>query len=192
MFAIATPTRDQVSAGFAFDLIQLTQRAFNSYFLISQGTLLCNQRTDLVKAVLESGKDTSHILFIDSDMRFPSDTIGRLFAHHLPIVGANYLQRQAKKTTAENKKGAITSKGKKGLEEVIKIGFGVTMIDMEVFKRMPQPWFATPYDGVKFVGEDVFFCTKAQEENIPIYVDHDLSQEVKHSGTFDYGFMGDK
>lgn len=185
MILICTPTKDSVSAGFTFDLVRLIQETPDAYFTISQGSLLPNQRTSLVKLAQEA--HVSHVLFIDSDMRFPQDTIKRLLEHKLDIVGANCAQRGIKKTTT-----GISSKNKTGIEEVKKIGFGVTLIRMDVFIKTPTPWFATPFDGKQFVGEDIFFCRKITEAGFKIFVDHDLSQEVKHSGIYDFGIGGIK
>ena len=38
--------------------------------------------------------DATHILWLDSDMRFPADTLGRLLARNRDIVGANYCARR--------------------------------------------------------------------------------------------------
>lgn len=179
MICIATPTRDVVQGGFAFDLVNLVKHSTDTFFVVSRGTLLPNQRTQLVKSALQG--HASHILFIDSDMRFPEDTLEQLLADGKDIVGANCKHRQANKWT-----GGVTSKGKKGMQEVTQLGFGVTLIRTEVFIKMPEPWFATPYDGEKFVGEDVFFCYKAKEAGYKVWIDHDLSQNVKHTGSKDY------
>jgi hypothetical protein len=179
MVAICTPTRDTVQAGFAFDLVQLVKKSPDTFFVVSKGTLLPNQRTELVKRSIEG--HASHVLFIDSDMRFPPDTLDKLLAHKLDIVGANCKHRQANKWTA-----GVSSKGKAGLVEVGGLGFGVTLIRTDVFMRIAEPWFATPFDGSKFIGEDIFFYHKAKEAGFKIMIDHDLSQEIKHTGTKDY------
>ena len=186
--AICTPTRDLVHAGFAFDLFNLANyhsHEYNLVFLVSKGTLLCNQRTDLVKQSLDM--KASYVLFIDSDMRFPVDTLRQLLHHNLNIVGANCIQRGTDKSTAQNAKGFVSSKGATGIEEVEHLGFGVTLIATDVFKKIPQPWFATPYDGEHFVGEDIFFCHKAKECHFKIFIDHDLSKQIKHVGNYEYG-----
>lgn len=179
MVAICTPTRDVVQAGFAFDLIQLVKKYPLSFFTVSQGTLLPNQRTELVKRSIEG--HAAHILFLDSDMRFPPDLIDRLKAHDKDIAGVNYRHRQADKWTA-----GVSSKGKTGLKETDAIGFGAILIKTKVFMNLPEPWFATPYDGVEFVSDDVYFCHVAHENGYKIYIDHDLSQEIKHIGTKEY------
>lgn len=168
-----------MQGGFAFDLVQLVKHSPDTFFLISQGTILPNQRTQLVRQALQA--HASHVLFIDSDMRFPPDTLERLLAHKLDVVGANCKHRQANKWTAQ-----VSSRGKTGLRKVKQLGFGVTLIRMDAFMRIPEPWFATPFNGNEFIGEDIFFCDKFQKAGLEIYIDHDLSQEVKHTGTKDY------
>jgi hypothetical protein len=37
------------------------------------------------------------------------------------------------------------------------------------------------------MGEDVFFCKKARELGHKIYIDHDVSHEIGHIGTFEFG-----
>lgn len=173
------PTRGEIQSGTTFDLVQLVQKTPGCYFSVSNGTLLPSQRTGLVKEAIE--RHFGHILFIDSDMRFPEDLLDKLKAHKKDIVGVNYKQRQADKWVA-----GFPSNGKVGLEEVDALGFGAILIRTEVFIMMEQPWFATPYDGQGFVGEDVFFCRKAQEAGYKIFVDHDLSKEIRHIGTKEY------
>jgi hypothetical protein len=37
------------------------------------------------------------------------------------------------------------------------------------------------------MGEDVFFCKKAQELGYKVSIDHDVSHEIGHIGTFEFG-----
>ncbi len=178
MIAICTPARDTIQAGTAFDLIQLIKYSPDTLFTISQGTLLPNQSTELVRRSIEA--HVSHVLFIDSDMRFPPNTLEILLSHQKMIIGANCKHRQANKWTAN-----ISSKDKQGIVEVKSLGFGVTLIRTDIFFRIAQPWFGTPFDGDKFIGEDIFFCHKLKDIGIPIFIDHDLSQRVKHIGSIE-------
>jgi hypothetical protein len=153
---------------------------------VSKGTYLCSQRTDLIKSALEVKAD--YLLFIDSDMRFPKDTLTRLLKHHKDIIGANCKHRTADKCTAIKDGKEISSKDRTGIEEIDSLGFGVTLISLEVFEKVPEVWFATPYDGEKFVGEDRYFYHQAKQNGFQIWIDHDLSKEVKHSGYKEYTF----
>lgn len=182
MIAICTPSRDLVNASFTYDLVQLIKYSPDSNFLVSHGTYLQNLRSTLVKQVLGVSTYT-HILFIDSDMRFPKDTIERLLKHDVDFVGANCRQRSGKETTARSDGKFVHSQNRLGLSEVSSLGFGVTLIKADVFKTVPQPWFGMPYDGTTYVGEDIFFCKQLEKAEVKMYVDHDLSKEVKHTGS---------
>lgn len=185
MIVICTPTRDNVTGGFAFDLVNLVRHYPDTVFAVSQGSILSNLRQGLAEASIKNG--ASHILFIDSDMRFPANTIGRLWEKNVDIIGANCSQRTQNQFTARKGGEFISSENKTGIEEVDTIGFGVTLIRTNVFQNLPKPWFSMPWDGEKHIGEDVFFCDLARFHGAKIYVDHDLSKEIKHTGTMEFG-----
>ena len=78
---ILVPTRDFVNSGFAVDLARLvgfTVGTSNHKVVIytSSGTLLSAQRQDLARDAVEA--KCTHTLWLDSDMRFPKDSIIRL------------------------------------------------------------------------------------------------------------------
>lgn len=88
---------------------------------------------------------------------------------------------------AQNAK-LITNAQSTGLEPAEAIGFGVTLVAREVFEQTPFPWFLHDYDHVekRAIGEDTWFCWKAQEAGFPVFVDHDLSKDVRHAGSLEY------
>ena len=187
MIAICTPTRESVLAGFVYDLVNLTRAYPDSIFTISTGTYLSNLRTLLARTAVDNG--VSHVLFIDSDMKFPPDTIKRLLEDDKDIVGANCASRTYQAVTARLGGEYVDSWGPgHKLREVDSIGFGVTMIKAEVFKQLDEPWFAMPWvmDEKKHVGEDIFFCKMAQNAGFHVWVDNELSKEVKHVGLYEY------
>lgn len=184
MILIGTPSRDLVNATFTFDMVQLVRNSKDVYFVTAFGTYLQNLRTELVNVALQS--KASHILFVDSDMRFPPNALNRLLNHNLDFIAANYRQRMKDQWTACQGEEFINSVHKSGLQEVDVVGFGLTLIKTSVFEKVPQPWFAMPFDGNKFVGEDVFFCHQAKGVGFEIFIDHDLSQEIKHTGSKEY------
>lgn len=187
MIVIGTPTRDTLTAGYVLDLIGLLKYSPEAELGLAIGTLIPSNRITLVRAAIQN--NASHILFIDSDMRFPNDTLEKLLSHNKDIIGANCRQRTQDAWTATKNLEFISSYNKTGLEEVDTIGMGVTLIDMNVFtssfRKIKEPWFQTPYHTLdkKLVGEDVYFCTIAKENGFKIWVDHDLSQDVKHIST---------
>ena len=75
-----------------------------------------------------------------------------------------------------------------GLQEVGSVGMGVMLIKANVFAKLAEPWFETPWrhDKRGYIGEDVFFCKKAREAGFKIWIDHDVSKEIGHIGMFEF------
>jgi len=199
---ILIPTRDFVNSGFAFDLAKMvgyTVGTTNIRVVIysSSGTLLSCQRQDLARDAIESG--CTHTLWLDSDMRFPKDTVIRLLEREQDIVCANYAKRRFPTepiAVRKNKPGddaefvdrVYTEADSTGLVEVDYCSMGVMLVKSEVYKKMEFPWFAIPWvpAAEDYIGEDVWFCRRASEQGFKTMVDQDLSKEVHHIGTFEY------
>ena len=199
--AILVPARDTVMTSFAYDLARAmsfhTATTDDRVLLFtSHGTLIASQRMELARKALEEKAD--YLLWLDSDMRFPRETIGHLILRDKPIVAANYATRRmpVKPVAMMDNNGEIgrvyTAPDSEGLQPVDYIGMGVMMVKREVFEKVEAPWFAIPYStiGNHYIGEDVFFCRKAREAGYEVLVDHDLSHQVKHIGTFEYSHEG--
>ena len=196
--AVCTPARDMVHANYTFCLVNMvafhTINTMDAVALkINQGTLIQNQRADLCLEAM--GEGCSHVLFIDSDMTFPQDMVQRLLAHDKDIVATNCARRRmptgptAQKTLPDGSRQLIyTMPDSTGLEEVESIGMGVMLIKRKVFESLSEPWFETPWrtDKRGYIGEDVFFCRKAAAAGFKIYIDHDVSKEIGHIGTFEF------
>ena len=199
--AVLVPARDTVMTSFAYDLARAmsfhTATTDDRVMLYtSHGTLIASQRMELARQALEEKAD--YLLWLDSDMRFPRETIGHLMLRDKPIVAANYATRRmpVKPVAMMDNDGEIgrvyTAPDSEGLQPVDYIGMGVMMVKREVFEKVEAPWFAIPYStvGQHYIGEDVFFCRKAREAGYEVLVDHDLSHQVKHIGTFEYSHEG--
>jgi hypothetical protein len=199
--AILVPARDTVMTSFAYDLARAmsfhTATTDDRVLLYtSHGTLIASQRMELARQALEEKAD--YLLWLDSDMRFPRETIGHLILRDKPIVAANYATRRmpVKPVAMMDNNGEIgrvyTAPDSEGLQPVDYIGMGVMMVKREVFEKVEAPWFAIPYStiGNHYIGEDVFFCRKAREAGYEVLVDHDLSHQVRHIGTFEYSHEG--
>ena len=196
--AVCTPARDMVHTMFTYDLVNLvcfhTLNTNDAVSLkISEGTLIANQRAELSLDAMREG--CSHVLFIDSDMRFPQDMISRLLKHDLDIVATNCARRRMPTgPTAQiykengDRELVWTMPESKGLQEVHSVGMGVMMIKSSVFKALSEPWYETPWrhDKRGYIGEDVFFCRKAREAGFKIWIDHDVSKEIGHIGMFEF------
>ena len=192
---IAVPCGDQVAAGFAQDLATLY--AFTTYarpdtelaLYFLRGTYLPRARAGLVQAAID--RCASHILWLDSDMRFPKDTLLRLLAHGRSIVAANYPTRTAPivPTAVDGQRLEVFERVDVVLQDVKYCGMGCMLTATDVFLTIGKPWFAVGYNrgADDYAGEDVFFCQKARENNYSILIDPALSEQVRHVGSFEYG-----
>ena len=195
---VAIPCQDQVAAGFMYDLAALIGFTMKFCPKISvqmtmvRGTLLPAQRHLLVTGALKH--DPTHILWLDADMRFPKETLLKLLALKLPIVATNYPTRRSPIIpTAENSAEGLlfTGADDTGLIEADRVGMGVMLTEASVFKKLPVPWFAVGFNKTsgEYVGEDVFFCQAARKAGYTVFVDMDLSNEIRHLGEFAYGMQ---
>jgi cellulose synthase/poly-beta-1,6-N-acetylglucosamine synthase-like glycosyltransferase len=200
--AICIPARGQMEVTTAFDLTMMAaymagKKNIDLNVYTSQGTLIFDQRNSLVHTAVKEKCD--YILFIDADMRFPKNTLERLLAHKKDIIGVNATTRMMPpKPTARNiqinEDGSVDwlevfSNKEKGIGKVDAIGCGVMLIKTSCLKDVPQPYFY--FEQLlkgKLLGEDIYFCIKAKDAGIDTWVDHDLSMEIGHVGSYTYGW----
>jgi len=196
--AVCVPCQSQVATPFMYDLTRMMtataaqRQDIELRLLVHQGTILLNQRNELVQRALEF--EATHILWLDSDMRFPKDLLVRLLERKEPIVAANYVTRKhplkpvSVALEAGQRQPLYTTPADKGLVEVEYTGLGAMLVDADVFRQLPQPWFNFWYNeqASAFVGEDAYFCFCAREAGLKVYIDQDVSQGVKHVGEIEY------
>lgn len=133
--------------------------------------------------------DATHLFSLDDDMVFPPDILQSLLARRLPVVGANYVmkdQENAKFVASDADGNRISSQGKTGVEEVARLGMGVTLIEMAAIKHVPAPHFEVLWNKNGYISEDNYFCDKLRAQGVKIYVDHDASKNIGHVGDYVY------
>jgi hypothetical protein len=192
------PAGDEVKTGFMWSysgmLMWTTANRKDIQLLrfVEKSTLLPASRQSLVEAAINA--DCTHVLWLDSDMIFPKDVLARLLAHKEPIVAANYVKRRlpiepvsaTRDTPESDMRPVYTDEASTGLQEVYFAGMGCMLVDMDVYKALPRPWFNLWYAQDQFAGEDVFFCYHARHNGIKVLVDHDVSKEVSHIGEIEF------
>lgn len=153
------------------------------------GSMLVANRHTATKNALKAG--CTHLLYIDTDMLFPRNLIHKLIIDDKDIVAANCTTRVEPIMPIAHKPGKVKvfSKGKTGLEEVELVGMAVMMVRRDVFKHISPPLFMMEWipEMQNYCGEDAYFAAKVQEVGYKIYIDHDISQHVKHIGEKIYG-----
>ncbi len=205
--AICTPYYSGVTAEYARSLasmITFTSHArinFNGVVTLPQfevfikkGTVLPQLRNYLVKDAVDWG--ANYLLWIDADHSFPADALVRLLSRNVPVIGVNYPRRSYPTsptafdhdmklvwTTEElARQGAVV--------QVRGLGLGFCLVDMNVIHALmshrsdgeEKPFFALEMlgNGLKYLGEDVFFFNRISEAGIPVYLDHGLSWQIGH------------
>ena len=136
-----------------------------------------------------------YILWVDSDIAFTTADFQRLVDDDKDIVAGVY-KKNAKYYTSADKTDENLNfmahtdgdiKDKTELIDGICFGFGFVLIKQGVFEKISRPWFLTStydYKGTtKVVGEDVYFCLKAQDAGFKTWIDPRVKLvHVKKSG----------
>lgn len=200
--AIAVPSHDNAPIGFAGDLAAMAMYSRGALdpsieigICMIGGTYVHSARRKILRMCMD--QKCTHILWLDSDMRFPQDALVRLLNHDKPMVGINYANRMFptgfvafSKLDDEVSERLETLPESTGLVEVDALGFGCLLMSQEVFKILPpieeDPWFTYDWKAGIEVGEDVHFCKMVQKRGITIYVDQDLSNQCGHIGQMIY------
>ena len=185
--AICIPARDTVHTLFAHSLAnltaQLTKDKVDYEVKFVCGSVIVESRTQLVKQALES--KATHILWLDTDINFPSTVFKRLSKHNKKIIAGQYSTRYAPyQNVAFTDPEDITKRldANYGLHKIWAVGMGCMLVDISVFDQLPKPWFKHEYNENldTFSGEDIYFCNQALEHNIDVYIDADV--KLTHIG----------
>ena len=151
---------------------------------------ISDNRERLVMNAIAQG--ATHVCFIDDDMAFEGDTLHVLARRGLPIVGTNYPFRIAQggftALHLNQQDRIVTDETTCGLQEVNYTGFGFCLIDIDVFKTVPQPWFQTYWhpEMMRYSTEDQPFAEKCRQAGFRWYCDHDASKKLKHVGIYEF------
>jgi hypothetical protein len=199
--AICSPVYSTVTMNYAHSLVTMvhwTDQAeivFNGKparpaieVFMDQSSVLPQIRNRLVRSAVEWG--ANYLLWIDSDISFPKESLLRLLSLNLPVVGVNYPRRgPGIRPTAIGLNGQdvfTTQQLANALtvEPVTSLGLGLCLIDMRVIHKLKgKPFFALEMlgdDGTEFKGEDYFFFERIRKAGFTIHLDHHLSWDIGH------------
>lgn len=192
--AICIPTREQMHSRCSFCLYNLAQilseKGIKHRLFLSPGTLIANQRHELVLAAREW--KATHVMFIDSDIVFSSQHVLDLIYFDEDIVGAAYSKRiKPIIPTAwhELDKWDTWVRLEDQTDSHIKVAamaLGFCLIKTTVFDKVPLPWFILGFAHGQYTGEDIEFFRRCNKENIPIWLDVKASFEIGHLGVKEF------
>lgn len=186
---VAIPSMDQVPAQFAQSLAML-QKVGDVAVAFQVGSLVYTARNHLAMRAI--GMGTDYVLWLDSDMVFPSHvleySIKTMEEKNIDILSGLYYRRVPPYTPVLYKKVYEDEMGIHTKEfDVIPndifiaegIGFGCvcmrTSVLVDVFGKHHEMF--SPFIGA---GEDISFCMRAKECGIDCYVDPQI--ELGHIG----------
>lgn len=181
---IAIPCMDKVEAQFAQALATL-EKVGHCIISMEIGSLIYNSRNNLCKTALQLNCD--YILWLDSDMVFPPETLKRLLEvmekTGADIVSGLYFRRVAPYTPVAFSKLDINGKLcswenyngplDQGPQEVPGIGFGCVLHRTELLLEMAAQ-FTDFFGPLANVGEDLSFCWRARQLGYKIVLDTNL------------------
>lgn len=197
--AICIPAREQMHTATAYCLWQLcsllSTEGISSKLFVSPGTLIANQRHELVLSAQEW--QASHVLFIDSDIEFAASDVLELLKHNKPVMAACYSKRVEPFINTAwyeidnwNSWVRITDDDT-GIRKIDAVALGFCLIDISIFDSIELPWFQLGFYGRQYTGEDIEFCRKLKDCNIDVFLDVDVSKRLKHLGTFGFTVVHD-
>lgn len=157
-------------------------------FIAKEGALVPWQREEIFKIAAEN---CSHLLFCDTDMEFPSDTIRKMLDLQKPVLGVwshkkqfpkaptvHVLEREWRNATMEEKPAEPFHRIG---DRPIAVGTGLMLIDMAKAVELDVPRFRAEYGGP---GEDLYFCERAIAAGLEVWCDPTIP--IKHIGDFEY------
>ena len=173
-----------IPSSFFYSFVLMDKPSFT--FIHADNGPLDTLRNDIVEKALLEG--VTSLLMCDVDQVYPPDTITKLMAHRLPVVGGKVNRRYPPFDPIMMR---ITNEGYQPIDDyksgslvsVDATGTGCILYDMEVFRKLPYPWFKfqkNPASGM-IIGEDIGFCQDLKAAGYDIYVD--TSVEIGHLAT---------
>lgn len=195
---IAVPTAGTVRMGFAYSIAGLIARVAaegiptrpESVIAIRmdvvESSVIHSNREALCKRAI--GADMTHLLFLDDDMIFEPQALDIMLGRRQQVVCTNYLIKTDNPdfvAVGLNGRRLPTLPESTGIQPIAYSGFGVSLFEVEVFKRTPQPWFLPKFipESDTYTTEDNPFYERVRDAGHQVYLDHDASKLVSHLGT---------
>jgi len=198
---IGIPTAGMCRMGFTYSLAGLTaytaakgipsrQESISTVKVdVEESSTIQSNRERMVRKCIDEGR--THLLFLDDDMVFEPDILDRLMNRRQEIVVCNYMIKSEPEEHADwvalglDGRRIPTTKNSYGLVPIYASGIGVSLFDLEVFKRTPQPWFQPNFVAEKstYTTEDYPCFERLRAAGATVYLDQDCSKLISHLGT---------
>ena len=174
---IGIPSMDMVSVHFCRSLVTL-QKLENCSVSFVIDSLIYSARNEICRQALKDNYD--YVLWLDSDMVFPPETIAKLLADGKNIVTGLYYRRQPPYSPVIYSKLEISgniceqegyASPPEALFPVAGCGFGCLLLNTDILRRMEAENGPTWFAPMGNVGEDLAFCIRARRLGETIWCD---------------------
>lgn len=146
-------------------------------------------RINLAQAALDANAD--YVLWIDSDMVFPANSLERLLAHDEDMVTGLYFMRRGNhapviysEVTEDGRVVNYSKYPQNALIEVAGCGFGMVLMKTDVIRRVVQESSGYTFQPIPKLGEDLSFCLRFRNAGGRIWCDTTL--KLGHMGEYVY------
>lgn len=184
-YLIAVPSHDMVHADFTRCLMELDKPEDTAFTMITN-TLIYTARNAIAQNAVKFGFD--RVMWFDSDMVFPADTMirlaedldqGREFVTGLyfsrkepirPVIHKEVNWRIKDDGWVDTSAELYCDYPKDSLFEIASCGFGCCMTSVSMLKRMCDK-YGSPFYPLMGMGEDTTFCFRHNQDGGKIYCD---------------------
>ena len=192
---IGVPAMETVTTDFCQSLVSMRHPEISYAF--AKSSLIYDARNQIVLMALENNFDM--VLWIDSDMKFPPDTLIRMMKHFEDgkdyVSALAFTRKQPIRTVAYKELDVIKDEGtpqtyakevKEYGDEMMEIagsGFGCVMTSVKMLKDVAEK-FGPPFYPRMGFGEDLTFCWLAKNAGYKMWLDPTI--KVGHMGFYEF------
>lgn len=156
--AVCVPSGRTWEAATAIDVIAMctvgAQHGINIMPCNMQTSMISMGRNQSVEIALENGAD--YLMWVDSDIKLPPDSLLRLLSHKKDIVGATYNKRVPPYETLGKLAKLDPDQLRGGLHEAVLLPGGVVLVKADVYRKIGWPYYFECYKWPGRDGLDLF------------------------------------
>ena len=185
---VGIPSRHTIDVESAVSIMNLDRAGHAVDFCHSDGAGVygvAQARNALCLKAVEG--DYDKLLMIDSDVIVPRDAIKNLLDPDVPlVVGVARFKSDSGATTVYGpgvgpQRVLLWDDIPEKRFDIVEAGMSCVMIDVEVLRKMPRPWFVwTEHENGSYCGEDLKFMENAYRMNV--YAQADGRVKCGHIG----------
>ena len=190
---IAIPTFENITPDTFKAIWDLDKLGLECDFEFVRGYDCATARNRIAQKAIDGGYD--YVLMVDNDVTPRPDALKSLISRNVQVVSGYYLHRNDDNEPSDRTcvcrlrdedgklyfnyplESEYTVEELNGFNSIVRIhggGMGCILINVDVFREIPYPWFdwVNYADGNRgMLSEDLFFCERLKNAGIPMYVD---------------------